>query len=93
MEHGAKQLTDWIARRFDGNQTAAAEKLGLHKSTLNKILKRTRLPGRQIATALRDVAGIPLDAWVPTRVGKRPKPALPKGHNAQYWQGGNAHAR
>ena len=58
MEHGATQLADWIDRRFDGNQTDAAEKLGLHKSTLNKILKRTRLPGRQIATTLRDTAGI-----------------------------------
>ncbi len=90
MEHGASQLADWVARKFDGNQSHAANYLRLHKSVLNKILKRTRLPGRQTATLLRDEAGIPLDAWVPTRVGKRQKPQQPQGRKAQHWQGATA---
>lgn len=90
MEHGSTQLADWIRRKFDGNQSQAANYLGLHKSVLNKILKRTRLPGRQTATQFRDEAGIPLDAWVPTRVGKRKKPQQGQGRNSQQWQAANA---
>lgn len=89
MEHGASQLAEWIARK-GLSQSAAAEKFGIHKATLNKILKRTRLPGRQTATTFRDVAGVPLDAWVPTRVGTRRKGDRSKGRNSQYWQGANA---
>jgi transcriptional regulator with XRE-family HTH domain len=89
MEHGALQLAEWIERK-GLSQTAAAEKLGIHKATLNKILKRTRLPGRQNATVIRDMAGIPLDAWVPTRVAKRRSVIATKARKSQYWQGVNA---
>jgi hypothetical protein len=90
MEHGSILLAEWIERRFDGKQSAAAEKVGVHKSVICKILKRTRLPGRSTSAALRDLAGIPLDAWVPTRVGKRRKPQQVKGQHRADWQGATA---
>jgi transcriptional regulator with XRE-family HTH domain len=89
MEHGSTQLADWIDRKGYG-QAEAARKLGLHKSTLNKILKGTRLPGRQSAATIRDMAGVPLDAWVPTAVGKRAKRLAAKARNMQHFQGANA---
>jgi plasmid maintenance system antidote protein VapI len=90
MEHGSILLAEWIARRFDGVQSAAAAKVGVHKSVMNKLLKGTRLPGRQTATILRDMAGIPLDAWVPTRGGKTRKTHQTKARNGQHWQGATA---
>lgn len=89
MQHGSQQLAQWIDRS-KLSQTAAAEKLGVHKTTLNKILKGTRLPGRQIATTIRDTTGIPLDAWVPTRVGGRRKTDRPNYRNRSNWQGATA---
>ena len=89
MEHGSTQLADWIDRK-DYSQAEAARKLGLHKSTLNKILKGTRLPGRQSATTIRDVAGVPLDAWMPTAVVRRAKRLAAKARSTQHWQAANA---
>ena len=72
MQHGSQQLAAWI-ERSKLTHTAAAGKLGIHKSTLSKILNKSRLPGRQIASDIRDLTGIPLDAWMPTQVGKGKK--------------------
>lgn len=89
MQHGSQQLAEWI-ERSKLNQREAARKLGIHQSTLNKILKRTRLPGRHSAIAIRDTTGIPLDAWVETRVGNRRKTDRPNARKGQQWQGANA---
>jgi transcriptional regulator with XRE-family HTH domain len=91
MQHGAQQLALWIAR-MGVTQTAAAGNLGIHKTTLSKILKRKRLPGRQIATNIRDLTGIPLDAWMPTPVGTLTKraPRVGKTRNVDRLETHNA---
>ena len=90
MEHGSQQLADWMARK-GLNQRQASEELEIHHTTLNKILHGIRLPGRKNSIDIRDRTGIAVDAWEPTRVGRRSKRRSSKAQKPQYWQGGNAH--
>jgi transcriptional regulator with XRE-family HTH domain len=95
MEHGSEQLAAWI-QRSNLKQVEAARKLGFDRTTLNKILKRVRTPGRENAIRLQRIAGVPIEAWTPTPVGKaRKRGAGDSRHrtNSSVWQGGTAHVR
>ncbi len=74
MEQGSTQLGDWLDRsRLDQRQGAKA--LGIHYTTLNKLLSGIRSPGRETAIAIEAKTGIPVAAWS-TRVGTRKKRSL-----------------
>lgn len=88
MQHGSKQLAGWIDR-MGLNQREAARKLGMDFTTLNKLLKAKRFPGRQNAIAIRNLTGIPVDAWEPTLVGDSRKRAPRKAPKSQHWQSAN----
>jgi transcriptional regulator with XRE-family HTH domain len=51
--------------RKDGRltQPALAEMLGVSKSHLSMIETGRRLPGREVASALEEIAGIPVADW------------------------------
>lgn len=68
MQHGSVQLAAWL-KRSGMNQREAAKHLGIHWTVLNKLLKGTRLPGRNTAIDLQATTGIPVVAWT-TRVAK-----------------------
>ena len=82
MQYGSEQLVAWI-ERSRLTQSEAGEQLGLHRSTLNKILNGKRRPGRENAILIQRVAGIPVEAWSPTVVGKRRKRASAQSQTVQ----------
>lgn len=57
-----RQLQRWMKSR-DLTQDAAALELGLHQTTLSKILTRERSAGIKVAIAIEKAAGIPAALW------------------------------
>lgn len=92
MEDGREQLADWIVR-CHLTQRNAAVKLGLHFTTLNKILSGCRRPGLSIAIQLQRLAGVPVEAWTPTGDGKCAITRRKHSQKRANWQVGNRHAR
>jgi hypothetical protein len=78
MQAGSVQLQAWCVRRFK-TRGEAAEFLGLDLSLLGKFINGTRRPKLELAVTLRNLTGIPVEAWTfqPTRrmveaQGRRP---------------------
>ena len=63
MQSGPEQLNEWCSRRGFTNDEAA-DYLGLDKSVVTKLRNGTRRAGLKIAHQLRDLTGIPTDAWL-----------------------------
>ena len=66
--NGRQLLRDWI-RRSCLNQTEAGERIGVRKAYLSEILGGSRRPGLDTAVWIERVTGVPVEAWVSTRVG------------------------
>jgi transcriptional regulator with XRE-family HTH domain len=89
MQHGSHQLKQWLERaRLDQRQGAA--KLGMHFTTLNKILLRKRVPTLKSAIRIERLTGVPMEAWAAPVVGKSKKRAQPEGEIGPDRQGVNA---
>lgn len=56
----ADQLRAWRGER---SLKEAGQLLGCDASYVHLLEARARVPGRKIALALRDVAGVPIEAW------------------------------
>lgn len=62
MNEGARLLREWV--RAEGvSQAAAARKVGVDSSALNRWANGARRPTLPMALRLQDVCGIPLDKW------------------------------
>ena len=47
----------------DESQTAAARRLGITPGYFNHVIRGRKLPSRQLAVKIRNIYGIPVDAW------------------------------
>lgn len=84
--NGSQQLKAWM-KRSTLNQREASIHLGIHYTTLNKLLAGSRPPGRETAIDIEAKTGIPVAAWT-IRVGKRRKTVRAISRNANV--GGSA---
>lgn len=66
MQNGRARLRAWIERSQFGSQKEAADVLGFDHTFLSQILNGHRQPGLRNAVAIERIAGIPVEAWVPT---------------------------
>ena len=62
MNSGRKQLRSWIFRRGI-TQQEAADMLGIHFTTINKILNTNRVPEVPMLDKIEQVCGIPIREW------------------------------
>lgn len=85
MLDGRTQLADWITRR-GVNQREAARILDLDHTFLNQILTGRRVPGLANAVRIERVAGISVEAWLPTEVGDDAEPDPASGAKRKIGQ-------
>lgn len=71
------------------DQRKGAQHLGIHFTTLNKLVSGKRLPGRQLAIDLQEKTGVPVVAWKPLEVGRRRRTDRKNGKNSPDWQAVN----
>lgn len=88
MVHGSLQLDAWL-KRSKLNQRQGAKRLGMHWTTLNKLVLGIRFPSRLTAIRLEQETGIPVGAWTPI-VPKRKKSISRRMQNGQQRQGAYA---
>lgn len=62
MNRGARLFAEWL-RDTERSQQEASYDLRVTPSALSMYLTGERTPGRKIALKLRDIAGVPVDAW------------------------------
>ena len=86
MNRGALSL----ARKHVGTIADLADKLKIDRTYCGRILSGERTPGISTRVKAREIFRIPLDAWVPTRVGKSKKTTRRASQKPQYFQGANA---
>lgn len=70
MHSGRERLAAWL-KRSNLNQREGAKLLRLHWTFLNQILLGRRSPGLANAVLIERVTGVPVEAWLSTRVSKR----------------------
>lgn len=78
MQPGREQLQDWIKRRFldqRGNQSEAAEFLGLDQTYLSQLLGGRRNPGLNTAVTIERLTGISIESWLPQEDGAQAQDA------------------
>jgi plasmid maintenance system antidote protein VapI len=73
MKSAGQLLTEWIDKRFDGNQKNAAEYLEISEAYVSYLKDGERAPGRELAIRIQDETGIPVTAWPLRRVHKSSK--------------------
>lgn len=73
VQSGAEQLKDWMGRR-SYKQSEAAKALGLKESFLSMLVNSKRAPGRELATHIELLTGIPVRAWSSSGDDKEPEP-------------------
>lgn len=59
---GSESLRSWLQER-QTSPDALAALAGLHRSLIYSYLSGRRRPGLQTALVLRDLTGIPVEAW------------------------------
>lgn len=67
MEAGAKQLQEWMDRRWplsERKAREAAEHFGWDESFISQLLRGDRRPGLTNAIKIERKSGIPVEAWV-----------------------------
>jgi transcriptional regulator with XRE-family HTH domain len=72
MKSGREQLQDWMDRRFGGvhgQQTQAADLLGIDRTYLSQLLAGKRQPGLTTAVSIERLTGIAIEAWLPQADG------------------------
>jgi transcriptional regulator with XRE-family HTH domain len=62
MQSGAALLKEWVDKR-DYPQTRVAELFGISEGYVSMLLSAERVPGRDLATKIEDLTGIPVRAW------------------------------
>lgn len=65
---GRQLVREWLVRSCL-NQKEAALRIGVTPAYLSEILGGTKRPGLDNAVWIERVTGVPVEAWVPTRVG------------------------
>lgn len=93
MKSAGQLLTEWIGKRFDGNQTRAAEHLGISEAYVSYLKDGDRAPGRELAITIQDETGIPVTAWPSKRLNKSHKRQRSQRLTAQGSQGVTANGR
>ncbi len=78
MKSAGTLLTEWIEKRFDGNQRTAAEYLGISPAYISYLKDDERAPGRELAIRLQDETGISVTAWPSKRLDKSKKRRVSK---------------
>lgn len=67
MKTGAEQLTDWMERRGLSNTEAAAH-FEWDLTFISKLVNGHRLPGLANAIKIERETGIPVEAWMPSKL-------------------------
>lgn len=65
--HGRLRLRRWIDEYT--NQRRFAATIGIHEAYLSQILSGVRNPALPILAAIEQETGIPIQSWVPRRLG------------------------
>lgn len=78
MSDARTRLRDWMARA-NLTQRAAAELLDVHYTFLSQILNDDRSPSLATAVRFERVTGIPVEAWMPTKVDAERETVPAKG--------------
>lgn len=82
LSDGCKRLRAWMKRSNLTNQAEAAEVLEIGYEYFTKIHRGLRLPGRDLAVHIERKTGIPVDAWVSSRMDKTRSLVGASGRNA-----------
>lgn len=90
MKSAGQLLTEWIEKRFDGNQKTAAKYLGISPAYISYLKDDERAPGRDLAITIQDETGIAVTAWTSRRVNKSKKRRASHKLIAQSSHGVNA---
>jgi plasmid maintenance system antidote protein VapI len=90
MKSPGQLLTQWIEKRFDGNQAAAADYLGISHAYISYLKDDARAPGRGLAIRIQDETGISVTAWPLPGLSKTKKRRAGRRAVAQSTQGVNA---
>lgn len=80
MKSGSQQLKAWMDR-LRLTYRAAADILGVNWAYLNQIVNEKRSPSFAMASRIQHETGIPVGAWVPTRVDSK-KRSTKRGHKS-----------
>lgn len=80
MNRGQYDLKQWIERR-GLSQREAASVIGVHWTSINKLLHGRRLPSLELATRIETETGITTRSWVTTKGGKRASRVPPEQSN------------
>lgn len=69
MQSGPEQLKDWMRRR-GFTQADMARYFNWDQSFVSVLLSGRRSPGLETAITIERLAGIPVEAWLPSEVDK-----------------------
>lgn len=73
MPSGPEQLKDWMRRR-GFTQADMARYFDWDQSFVSVLMSGRRSPGLETAITIERLAGIPVEAWLPTEVGVSAEP-------------------
>ena len=79
---GYIQLLEWL-RRSNISKSAFAAEMGWSRPQASQYFHGVRRPSLETLVAIAERTGIPIVAWVDTRVAKVEKIAQPQGKNAR----------
>ena len=82
VQTGAQQLLDWMKRRGFSKMDTAAH-FGWDLTFISKLVNSRRLPGLVNAIKIERETGIPVEAWLPTRLDTDAEPVVLAHANRQ----------